>query len=351
MLTQKPAAQLARNGIDYELVPCEMLKADTAKEGALHMNGMQFRALVVPYAEALPAALLQNLQTYLDAGVRIYFVGGRPTRCCEGGCAPALEKAVVTPLETLVPTLSADDIPELHLSNVAPYLRYYHARQSDGDVYFFTNEGTQPLYTTVTGAHPGATFTYDAFANTVVAAPDAFVLELEPYEARCILVPDDPAFLQAQAVETLPTGTPVDCLHLKMCTISLADADTGCTEYGAPIPLDHLVSLHHLPGCTAFAGRARYAFRFHLSAEQAARPAVLALTAQEGAIVRVNGTDFGVRICPPYRYAISGSLHTGENLLEIEVNTTLGRRMNDFLGQYMPTEPQGLKSEVTIQLF
>ena len=79
--------------------------------------------------------------------------------------------------------------------------------------------------------------------------------------------------------------------------------------------------------------------------------AVLALTAQEGAIVRVNGTDCGVRICPPYRYAISGSLHTGENLLEIEVNTTLGRRMNDFLGQYMPTEPQGLKSEVTIQLF
>ena len=79
--------------------------------------------------------------------------------------------------------------------------------------------------------------------------------------------------------------------------------------------------------------------------------AVLALTAQEGAIVRVNGSDCGVRICPPYRYAISGSLHTGENLLEIEVNTTLGRRMNDFLGQYMPTEPQGLKSEVTIQLF
>ena len=110
-------------------------------------------------------------------------------------------------------------------------------------------------------------------------------------------------------------------------------------------------ALHRLPGCIAFAGRARYAFRFTLNEAQAARPAVLALTAQEGAIVRVNGTDCGVRICPPYRYAISGSLHTGENLLEIEVNTTLGRRMNDFLGQYMPTEPQGLKSEVTIQLF
>ena len=47
MLTQKPAARLARNGIDYELVPCEVLKADTAKDGALHLNGMQFRALVI----------------------------------------------------------------------------------------------------------------------------------------------------------------------------------------------------------------------------------------------------------------------------------------------------------------
>ena len=117
----------------------------------------------------------------------------------------------------------------------------------------------------------------------------------------------------------LPAGVPADCIHLTACTVSLADADTGCAEYGAPLPLEKLLSLHRLPGCIAFAGRARYAFRFTLNEAQAARPAVLALTAQEGAIVRVN--------------------------------TTLGRRMNDFLGQYMPTEPQGLKSEVTIQLF
>ena len=185
----------------------------------------------------------------------------------------------------------------------------------------------------------------------MTAAPDAFALTLAPYESRCILVPDDPTALQVQAVAALPAGVPADCIHLTACTVSLADADTGCAEYGAPLPLEKLVSLHRLPGCIAFAGRARYAFRFTLNEAQAARPAVLALTAQEGAIVRVNGSDCGVRICPPYRYAISGSLHTGENLLEIEVNTTLGRRMNDFLGQYMPTEPQGLKSEVTIQLF
>ena len=71
MLTQKPAARLARNGIDYELVPCEVLKADTAKDGALHLNGMQFRALVIPYAEALPVGLLVNVQRLLDAGVKV----------------------------------------------------------------------------------------------------------------------------------------------------------------------------------------------------------------------------------------------------------------------------------------
>ena len=55
-----------------------MLKADTAKDGALHLNGMQFRALVIPYAEALPVALLENVQRYLDAGVKVYFVGVCP---------------------------------------------------------------------------------------------------------------------------------------------------------------------------------------------------------------------------------------------------------------------------------
>ena len=128
------AARLARNGIDYELVPCEVLKADTAKDGALHLNGMQFRALVIPYAEALPVALLENVQRYLDAGVKVYFVGGLPIRCCEGGPAPVLEHAVVTTLDALVETLTADSIPALHLSAAAPYLRYYHARQADGDV-------------------------------------------------------------------------------------------------------------------------------------------------------------------------------------------------------------------------
>lgn len=239
MLTQKPAARLARNGIDYELVPCEVLKADTAKDGALHLNGMQFRALVIPYAEALPAALLENVQRYLDAGVKVYFVGGLPIRCCEGGPAPVLEHAVVTTLDALVETLTADSIPALHLSAAAPYLRYYHARQADGDVYFFTNEGTQPLCTTVTGAKPGAAFVYDAFANVVTAAPDAFALTLAPYESRCILVPDDPTALQVQAVAALPAGVPADCIHLTACTVSLADADTGCAEYGAPLPLEN----------------------------------------------------------------------------------------------------------------
>lgn len=351
MPTQKPAARLARSGIDYELVPCEMLPADAAKDGLLTLNGMQFRALVVPYAEALPAALLEHLQAYLQAGVRVWFVDGRPARCCEGGKAPALENAAVASLDELPAALAADGVPELQFRAAAPYLRYYHARQADGDVYFFTNEGTQPLCTTVTGAKAGTAFVYDAFANTVTAAPDAFALALAPYESRCVLVPDDPAALQRQAVAALPARQPAESLALTACTVALADADTGCTEYGQPIPLEKPVALQHLPGCMAFAGRARYTFRFVLDAAQAARPAVLTLTTQEGAIVRVNGTDCGVRICPPYRYALTGCLQAGENVLEVEANTTLGRRMNDFLAQFMPTEPQGLRGALTLQLY
>lgn len=351
MLTQRPAGELARNAIDYEIVPCEYLTPDAAADGILTLNGQRFEALVIPYAEALPAALLYALKRYAAEGVRVYFVGGKPSRCCEGDAAELPEQVKTVPLEALVQTLTEDSLPELTLTAAAPALRYYHARQADGDVYFFTNEGTSPIRTTVHGAKTGKTFVYDAFANELYADENAFSLDLPPYASRCILVPDEPETLESVAGCAPVCGFVCEILSMQSGNVSLADAEDGCRNYGALIAFDALRPLHRLAKSPAFAGRARYSFELQLSSEQASRPAVLTLNASEGAVVRVNGKDCGTRICPPYRYPVTGRLAEGVNHIEIEVNTTLGRRMNDFLSQYILMEPQGLLGEVRLELY
>lgn len=351
MLTQLPAGELARNAIDYEIVPCEYLTPDAAKDGTLELNGQQFRALVIPYAEALPAALLQNLKRYAEAGVKLYFVGGKPSRCCEGGAAELPVQAKVVSLEMLVQTLTEDHVPELTLTTPAPALRYYHARQKDGEVYFFTNEGTTPIQTIVCGARPGKLFVYDAFANEWYADENAFALELPPYTSKCILVPDDPEALEHRAVCAPTYSGLCERLAVHSGEVSLADAKDSCRCYGTPIAFEALLPLHELAKAPAFSGRARYRFELPLSEAQAERPAVLTLNTAEGAIVRVNGKDCGTRICPPYRYPVTNCLTGGMNCIEIEVNTTLGRSMNDFLSQYILMEPQGLLGEVELELY
>ena len=311
---------------------------------------MTFHALVIPYAEALPAVLLEKLNAYVAAGVKLYFVDALPTRCCEGGVAELLQTVKIVPLAELADILAADGVPELHLSSFAPAMRYYHARQVDGDVYFFTNEGTTPLHTTVTGAVSRPAFVYDAFANTLTQEDDPFTLDLAPYTAKCIVIPDD-----AAAFGTVPYSTQVattEKIALNEPEVRTADADTCCTVWSEPFRMERWQSLHKLPQYRAFAGRIRYTLHTELTTEQAAKQAQIMLNGvQEGAAVRVNGKNCGTKICAPYTYAVTDALTPGDNTVEIEVNTTLGRRMNDFLSQYLLLEPLGITGGAELWLF
>lgn len=354
MLTQKPAAVLAKHCMDYDIVPADALRADAARDGKLQLNGERFSALVLPYAEALPAALLTAVQAYLAAGVKVYCLDALPTRSCEGGAVPPLVGIQLVTLDTLPAALQADAVPELTLSHPQPYLRYYHARQADGDVYFFVNESpADPVDTVVTGAKPGPAFVYNGMQNRLYADAAAFTLHLAPGETRCVLVPDKAEALPATPATVLEAATaPAQTIPLAPGTVCFADAETGCKTFCAPQPLAAFAPLNQLPGYACFAGRIRYELSLPLSEPQAQRPARLVLSGvQEGAALTVNGKACGVCITAPYRFDVSGALQTGPNQVCIEVNTTLGRRMNDFLSQNLLVEPLGITEGVRLELF
>ena len=56
-----------------------------------------------------------------------------------------------------------------------------------------------------------------------------------------------------------------------------------------------------------------------------------------------------MRICPPYRFDVSGLVRRGENKLEIMVTNTLAKeRGNNVFDRAMPQEPTGLLGPVRL---
>ena len=53
-----------------------------------------------------------------------------------------------------------------------------------------------------------------------------------------------------------------------------------------------------------------------------------------------------MRVCPPYRYDLSGALRDGENTLVIEVSNTLGNAIRDHFTGYMAIPASGLIGKI-----
>lgn len=343
MPTEEPAAVLAQSFIDYDLISADFLATAEAKDGCLCVNGVAMRALVLPWAQALPAALLADVLRLAEGGVPVWFVDALPERNVEGDTAVVTALAAcanvhIAALVDLPAALRAAGAAALTLRKASPYLRRYHYRQPDGDVYFFVNESpAERVQTAVSGAKAGTAYVYDAFANTVTAAADAFTLDLPPYGSKVVLIPDAPL---AGALPAEPDFAAGETLPLTACTLALAPHDG--TGFGPEQALVRPVYVSGLPGQETFAGRIRYTFTVELSAAQAARPARVVLEGvREGATVTVNGQSCGVRICGDYMFPASG-LRAGSNTIVAELNTTLGRAMNDFLSSFLPMEPTGM---------
>ena len=60
-----------------------------------------------------------------------------------------------------------------------------------------------------------------------------------------------------------------------------------------------------------------------------------------------GGEDLGVRVCPPYRYDLSGLTGKGELDLTIEVSNTLGNAIRDRFTSFMAIPASGLTGGIT----
>lgn len=363
MLMQKPCAELTRHQIDFDIVPQQMLVEAEIENGQFRINQENFRALVVPYAEALPEACLRRLLELAEAGVAVFVLEKLPARSSEGTgvyeTLARLEQTVrVVSTDELAPEMQRFGIYEVKTETCEPYLRYYHYEQTDGHVLMLVNEAPGGVIETwMETPMEGEVWRYDAFENTLWSETEAvqdcgrLKIRLAAGESAVYCWNNDAAAWPETKNEKDVPGKTVTVLEKRLegpFRISFSPGGDG-EGFSDETILEKLIPVHRIKGREDFTGVIRYETTFFMERKAAAVQIELD-TVYEGARVSVNGSEKKVRICPPYVFDVTDAVKEGENRLEIEVTTTLAREQKDWLSQFVLLEPSGITDAVIIRL-
>lgn len=370
MYSQKPAHWLTRNQIDHDILPSDVfnnMEAFNAKleDGKLIVNGESYRCLVIPYSQRITADLASFIGTAARKGFETIFINSLPEGIC-GESDPVkvqallgwLKGCTITTLEGLAEVLRSRGIYDISLSDEEPYLRYYHYRRGETDIYMFFNEHpAKGIDTVVNLQATGSLSLYNAFENTLVPlSADSegnitrLPLKLSCYESAVIITGEvDTALLgEIPAVKAFEEGEAHKAFEVKgKWKVSLA-ASLEYPEFSRELELETLGNMSAPERFPGFSGTFRYKTEFNL--DVSADKVVLELgRVYEVADVWINGQPAGVRICPPYSMDISGLLKPGLNMLQIDVTNTLIREVRDPMSTNMAIEPSGLLGPVTLK--
>lgn len=352
MMLETVAQPLAEAQFDYEFVPVDVFNDRTAWKTSidrgLHVNGRQYRVMLIPGCDFLPGEMEPVIRELEEGGCPVYFVG----RQAKGfGHVPVAETAQLPGLLAGMGDLN------LRTAQVEPASKYIRVMEYEGDgtAYMLVNEGAEPFTGSVRLSNPCANwYAYNAWDNRLETVDfhnegghTVLDVTLEPLKSLIVL-PGDPVGEVYAPVTAAGTCRELnDGWQRSTCTSLAYPAFEK--EKAVCLP-DNLAEEQPL-----FSGFARYERDYE---NDGAAGKVLELTdAYEGAELFVNGQSLGIQIAPPMRWQLDGALVPGPNRLRIEIATTLEREMSTqpdpmavFLGQESkaPTCPSGINGTVRV---
>lgn len=366
MLMQKPARKLLDAQINFDILPTDVFSNmeyyHTCLESEFRVNTQIYRALVIPYAQFVSKSFVQTVEKLLCINVPAIFVDGLPEGFYDGSGNMDSVKArcLTVPLQRLADVLKEKDVAEITLAPADSRIRYLHYRK-ETDIYYFINEGTESYKGVIGFPQTGPTYAYHAWDNVLeqveeikekdVQGSKSFIkVELEPFQSLIVLFDEaEEGLLRQPLMITEKSGNEVafmDDWKRSVCE-SVAYPDFGQKK------------TVQFPDCVAeempkFSGWVRYENRVHL--HDAARTILTITDAYEGVEVFINSISAGVQVVPPYRFDISDFVMEGENMVVIEVSTTLereriaakNRTMAEKLMQNKVPAPTGITGEVKV---
>jgi hypothetical protein len=357
MFFHKPLKTLMQHQIDCDVIPTDVvLQAASVHNGKLFVNQEEFQCLIVPYADALPAEMIQCLVTFADQGLPIRFIDNLPTRSSEGRDVTAKlslladhRNVKLVTLNQLAQVLMIDGHYDIRVGQYEPYLRNYHYIHEGLDIYIFFNEHpNQSILADIVLPIQGDVYAYDAFLNGLSlmhanSEPGTVRLDLQPYQSIVLL--QGPELKQYAAIPRQVEGAYKELGDEWSIFIADAEHYPNFKEWGSLTELRNMSGPDVLP---RFTGTFRYETEFEWNDFD---PYVRLDLGEvyETAEVWLNGVQAGVRICPPYQLEIHGLIKPGKNKLVVEVTNTLAKDKRDYLSAFAQQEPSGLIGPVRLR--
>jgi hypothetical protein len=334
MLTQTPARLLYDSHIDFDIVCADILfEKAFVSHNLLQIEGQSYRALLIPYAQRLPASLLSLLEKFRTAGLPVLFVGGLP----EGATGDFVEP------KQLVETLSTKIAYDLTVEGDFPLLRIFHTVREGTSIFMLFNEAFDQNADTILHLPAIGSFTRLRLLEDTVwgdYTKDGKVsISLLPGQSE-ILVFDPEVHLPTAPV--LSTSHPITPNY----QIEIADSDNleSFRFYCQTNQLFSITDAHRIPD---FSGKIRYSFSLELS-KKAKHTVIHFGNVGQTAKLWVNGQEIGIRICPPYQFSLSDVLQVGKNEFLLEVANTLVGKQRDPFSYFLQISPTGLLGPVTL---
>lgn len=352
---------LWRKGFQFDYVSDRQLARARTRGDGVEVSGGSYRAVLVPACRAMPVATLENLLRLAGAGATVIFEGALPTSAAgmaglrqgraqfaalvdrvrlSGQPGAHFRVATLGAGRVLVgelePALAAAGAPRERLFDQEG-LMCIRRRAAAGRVYFIANRGSQSVRDWVPLATPARSvaildpMTGDAgWAASRTGANGQTEVHLDlPAGASTILR----AFDAAAASEPASASWQVNGAPAPLAGAWQVEFLAGGPELPAPFRADQLVSWAKLGDTNAqrFAGTARYTLRFDRPAGEAAAWQLDLGKVCQSARVRLNGSDLGTLLTPPFRVIVrAANLKPADNLLEVEVTSTAANRIRDL---------------------
>lgn len=352
---EKPLRALYDRQIDCHVLPADLFEEreyyNVRMEKTLEVNGQIYHVLVVPETRVLPQGAVKGLQELAEKGMQVLFVNRHPAMVAETGEAlPEILKALpAVALSELGPLVEGMRLSVPRVEPANDRIRILHIK-GDTPVFFLVNEAVEAFTGTITFPAEGGCFLYDPWFNVCRPADvrpgsgeTRVSLTLEPLKSVAVVFGSCDA-----AMEILPQcdGEGEELRSWNRSRCAGIDYPRFENEERVEIPEDLAAAYPE------FSGYVRYETPVTGREEE---QAVLSISdAAEAVEVFVNGRSLGIQIAPPFVYDLSGVLTEGENLLAIEVATTLERQCFLLLDDYgrqvtkPPRSQSGLTGTVTL---
>ena len=149
--------------VDFDLIPYYVFSDGTRTAfdtGRVRIGKENYRAVVLPGVEFIPASVLERLRDFYDAGGIVVALNRLPTASCNGqedervraaveriwgAAANKRGKSAVKKYEEVGAFLTSLDVPDVRIPPQLTKLLYCHRQLHGKDLYFFNNTGPEPL--------------------------------------------------------------------------------------------------------------------------------------------------------------------------------------------------------------